>query len=306
MKIFNLIFIFLLVVIVIYSGYYLSRSNENLIVTIPYGSTTKEIAKVLLENKLISNESIFVNISKITGFSKKLQSGTYKINRRAGTLKILLMLWKGKTFSLKVTVPEGYTAEQIAELLQEKKLCDNEKFMKLVDKNRLEGYLFPDTYFFSPGISEQEIIDRMTAEFGRQYLSEFNNKAKELRLTKNDVVSLASIVEKEAKIEEERKLIARVFLNRLKKGWHLESCATIRYALKNSGKPLTYKDLKVKSPYNTYRNYGLPPGPICNPGLLSIKAVLYPADSDNMFFFTKNGGTHQFSKYYDEHIKKQR
>jgi len=145
----------------------------------------------------------------------------------------------------------------------------------------------------------------MLNTFKKNYTEDLDRQAKKIKFTLHEVVTLASIIEKEAKDDNERKIISAVFHNRLKRNWNLESCATVRYALKKYSDKLTYRDLQVNSHYNTYKFKGLPPGPICNPGLASIKAALFPADTDLMFFFTKGEGTHKFSKYYKQHIEGQ-
>jgi len=305
-KILKLITTFLGISIIITILYHLTLSGEPVIVKIPDGSTGKEIAKILHEKKLILNKDIFLFISDLTGSTKKFQSGTYKFNQKMNFLKIIYMLRKGQTLKIKITIPEGYTAEQIAELIEQKGLGKKEKFMEIVKKNKLEGYLFPETYFFEPDTTEEKIVVRMKQEFEKRFTEEFKNRAKEIGMSVHQVVTLASIIEKEAKLDKERDIISGVFHNRLKKGWLLESCATVRYALKKYKDKLTYKDIKFESPYNTYLHYGLPPGPICNPGLKSTKAALYPAKTDLMFFFTKGEGTHEFSKYYKDHIEGQK
>ena len=178
--------------------------------------------------------------------------------------------------------------------------------MEIVEKYKLEGYLFPETYYFETGSSEDKVINTMVEQFNAKFTVEFEKRLKVLKLSKYSAVILASIVEKEARMPEERPLIAGVFYNRLKKRWYLESCATVLYALGKHKKRLTYKDLEIDSPYNTYKRFGLPPGPISNPGLASIKAVLYPAKTDSMFFIVDGSGGHDFSRYYSEHLNKKK
>ncbi len=294
------------VIILVWSIYYLTLPNKAVIVNIPPGVTATDIANILFEKRLILNRDIFLILSDLTGSTKKFQSGTYQFNTKMNSLQIIYMLKKGKTLKVKITIPEGYTAEQIAEVIEEKKLGKKEKFLEFVKENKLEGYLFPETYFFPIDYTEEEIAIRMKQEFDKRLNNELKKRAKEIGMSIHQVITLASIIEKEAKIDEEREIISGVFHNRLKKGWLLESCATVRYALKKYKDKLTYKDIKVNSPYNTYLYYGLPPGPICNPGMKSIKSALYPAKTDLMFFFTKGEGTHEFSKYYKDHIKGQK
>lgn len=216
------------------------------------------------------------------------------------------MLKKGKTYAIKVTIPEGFTSEQIADILADKNLADRTTLLNIVNKQKLEGYLFPETYYIPYGASEEKIVSMMKNVFDKNYSSEIKEAALKNKMSGTAVITLASIIEKEAKTDEERGIISGVFYNRLKKSWMLESCATVRYALKKYDKKVIYKDLNVKSPYNTYRHPGLPPGPICNPGLASIKAAVNPAQTDMMFFFATGDGNHEFSKYYRQHIERQK
>jgi len=207
---------------------------------------------------------------------------------------------------MKLTIPEGFTARQIGQLIEEKGLGRRKRFLKIVEQRGVEGYLFPETYFVEYDISEEEIIDTMVDQFNKLFTKEMEEQGKKFNFTKRDTVILASIIEKEAARDEERPLISGVFHNRLRKRWYLESCATVQYALGEHKEKLTYEDLKVDSPYNTYDHFGLPPGPICNPGLGSIKAALYPAETDLMFFVAEGEGTHGFSKYYGKHLEVQK
>lgn len=187
--------------------------------------------------------------------------------------------------------------------MEKKGVCSGEKFLKIVKNKKLEGYLFPETYFFEPDSTEEKVIQTLTNQFEKKFSDDFIKKAKELKMSKEKIIILASIIEKEAKKDEERPLISSVFHNRIKKGWNLESCATVLYSLGRHKDFLTYKDTKVNSPFNTYIHHGLPPAPISNPGIASITAALYPAVSDDMFFVADGSGTHRFSKYVEEHIK---
>lgn len=285
-------------------------SGEDVLVTIPAGTNTEEIAHLLKEKKLIISENIFVFLAQLGKTENKIKAGTYRLNPKISSLVILKNLVAGKTYAFKITIPEGYTAKEIARFLSEKVLVNEEKFSSLVERKELEGYLYPETYYLSPGMGEEEIIEIMVNRFNKIFTPEMEERAKNLKLNREKIVILASIIEKEAQKDEERKLISAVFHNRLKKRWALESCATVNYAWdkefnQKKGR-LTYKDLEIVSPYNTYRNYGLPPGAISNPGLASINAALYPVETEAMFFVADGQGTHQFSHYYEEHLSNQR
>lgn len=281
-------------------------SDADILVSIPAGVNAKGIARLLKEKKLLLSENLFLLLAEIKKVENKIKAGTYRLNPKMSGFEILKNLVEGKTYAFKITIPEGYIAKEIAHLLTEKGLVDEEKFLSLVEKKKLEGYLYPETYYLSPGMGEEKIIEIMFSRFNKVFTPEMEKRAKELKQNREKIVILASIIEKEAQKDEERRLISAVFHNRLKKGWFLESCATVNYALEkefNQKKGrLSYKDLEIASPYNTYRNYGLPPGPICNPGLASINAALYPQESEAMFFVADGEGTHKFSRYYSEHL----
>jgi UPF0755 protein len=276
------------------------------IVVISPGMGTRDIGNLLKTQDLIRSETLFLVIAKITRVGNKLQAGQYLLNNRMSQREILNKIATGDVNGIKLTVPEGYTVRQIASLIAEKKLGSQKKFLKEAQKQKLEGYLFPATYIIYPGTTEMDIINMMTGEFEKKYQAQFSQRAKELGMSKKEVVILASIIEKEAREDEERAVVSSVFYNRLKKGWFLESCATVQYSMGERKPKLTYQDLKFKSPYNTYLHPGLPPGPICNPGEASLRAALYPAKTDYLFFVSKDNVSHEFSRYYKEHLKKQK
>lgn len=278
--------------------------DEDVILSIHYGSDASSVAKLLYENGLIFNKDVFLFLIRITGNEKKIKFGNYKLNKKMNMFQIISKLVKGDVIVTKVTIPEGLTTEQIAELISQKIKINKKKFIEISKKRGLEGYLFPDTYFLYPGITEEDIIKMMVDNYKNKTEEIF--KTKRSHLSQRQIIILASIIEKEASDPYERRLISGIFHNRLKKGWLLESCSTVRYAMKKYTGKLTYKDLKFKSPYNTYLYHGLPPTAICNPGLDSIIAALQPLQTELFFFFADGKGTHVFSRYKDEHIFKQR
>jgi len=276
------------------------------VVVVSPGLGTRDIAGLLKKQELIRSEMLFLITARMKGVENKLQAGRYLVNNRMSMREILDKMATGDVAGIRLTVPEGYTGRQIAGLIEEKKLGSRKKFMKEVEAGKLEGYLFPATYVIYPGTTEKDIVKMMKSEFDKIFRSRFSQRAKELGLTEKQVVILASIIEKEAGEDKERALVSSVFHNRLKKGWLLESCATVQYALGEHKPKLTYQDLKIKSPYNTYIHPGLPPAPICNPGEASLMAALYPAKTDYLFFVSEGNGSHKFSRYYKEHLKKQK
>ncbi|MBN1621087.1 MAG: endolytic transglycosylase MltG [Endomicrobiales bacterium] len=284
--------------------WWMKLPDENVLIVVPQGSSASIIAKELKKEKIISSAGIFLNLVKLTGNTKKLKAGTYELSPRDSIFKVIKMLSEGRAKYVRVTVPEGFTGVQIAERLSLEGIVDREKFLSIVNERKLEGYLFPETYYFEKNTPEDMVVNKMLEQFNKNYTPEMRKRANGMRkMNEKKIITLASIIEKEAVVPQERPLISAVFHNRLKKRMYLESCATILYALGEHKDKLTYEDLDIKSPYNTYRRFGLPPGPICSPGLESIKAALYPADTEDLFFVAKGSGTHTFSQYFKDHIK---
>ncbi len=271
-------------------------------VTVPPRSSAREIARILKKNSIISSETLFLAWAKIAGDINHLKAGVYQLSPRSTVFSLTKRLASGESRLFRTTVPEGFTAEQIADLLARTGVADRDKFMQLVRERESEGYLFPQTYFLEPYLGEAKIIDSMTAEFRRALTPAMLENARRMHMTERQLVTLASLVEKEAVKPEERALIAGVFCNRLRKHWYLESCATVQYALGVHKTKLSIKDTHTDSPYNTYRHYGLPPGPICNPGAASLQAAAYPATTEEMFFVASDSGTHIFSQYFRQHL----
>lgn len=288
---------------------------ERKVIDIPKNSTAKEVAKILLKNHIILNPYEFLFWLKVLGKENHICSGKYEFYIYKNPLYVINELIKGGRNDIAVTIPEGLIIAEIAEILHTKNiikdktkfisLCSDRNFIKSLGFNlsSLEGYLFPDTYSFEEGVDESKIIKKMVENF----VARIKNITTIPIDSIHDTIIIASLVEKEAKYNEERPIIARVFLNRLKLQRPLESCATVIYAykIKKPDTVITYlreRDLKIDSPYNTYLRNGLPPGPICSPGINSIKATLYPANVDYLYFVARGDGYHHFSKTYKEHI----
>lgn len=288
-----------------------SFKSQEVYIYVEKGTSTMDIADKLAEKKLIRNKQLFFILAKF----KVIKYGEYKLNRNKNMLEIINLLEKGGTLYYTITIPEGYASFQIAELLEERGLVKKEEFLICVNNpercgmdfgeiKNLEGYLFPDTYFIKRGKDVRAIIEMMLNRFKEVVPKEIDQRAKEMRLTPYQVIILASLVEKEAKVPEERSLIASVFLNRYRKKMRLECDSTVQYAL-GYGKyrRLFYNDLKVSSPYNTYLTHKFPPTPISNPGRAAIYAVMYPKVSNFLFFVHRGDGTHIFTETHQEHIK---
>lgn len=250
------------------------------------------------------------------GTDRKLQTGRYVLSPRYSLPQILEKLSQGDTSWVTFTVPEGYNLRQIAALLATQGLATEEDFWEAATKgdfsypflagappgkNRLEGFLFPDTYCVAPGTSAEKIINLFLRRFAEVY-AVYAARAEEAGLTPLEVVTLASLVEKEAKCDAERPLVAAVFRNRLQRQMPLESCATVQYLLDKPKERLTRANLALPSLYNTYLHPGLPPGPIASPGKASLEAVLSPAPVPYLYFVARSDGTHIFSKTFQEHL----
>ena len=204
---------------------------------------------------------------------------------------------------VKVVIPEGWTARQIAERLEKSGICPAADFLRFAANNRLEGYLFPTTYYFEPATDAEHAAQRMRAEYERRLAGEFARAEPKPRMTLHQAVTLASIVEREAVLPSEQPMVAAVYLNRMRIRMRLQADPTVQYALGYWKKGLTSEDLQNPSPYNTYVHYGLPPGPICNPGLGAFRAVLHPAPSDALFFVADLTGGHKFFLTQEDHLK---
>jgi UPF0755 protein len=282
------------------------------IVDIPYGANLRTVARVLAEEGMIRDSTYFIIAGKLMGVEKVIKPGEYSMHTHMRPLQVLDLLKKGMIYQHEVVIPEGYTIRQIAQLLEGKQLADKEAIVRLtrepqfirslgIEANSLEGYLFPSTYYIARKTAPDEMIRMMVRAFQQVYTQEFEERAKGLHLTQHQVVTLASIIEKETSMDEERPLISAVFHNRLKRRIPLQSDPTVIYALQEFDGNLKRVHLKIPSRYNTYRWPGLPPGPIANPGKASIYATLYPASVDYLFFVSRNDGTHYFSRNLQEH-----
>lgn len=272
----------------------------------------REIAQQLYDEGYISNPFTFLAAVELKGLRSKLKAGEYQLKSSYSLMTIIDKLEHGRVVRHRVTIPEGYNYREIAALLAGKNLGSRERYQQLfndqellqeyhIEGDSLEGYLFPDTYELTRSMPEEEILRKMLGRMRTVLEKDFGPALKASRLPLHKVLTLASLVEKETSMPAERPLIARVFLNRLRLRIPLECDPTVIYALENFNGRLTHRNLWVKSPYNTYRNPGLPPGPIANPGRAAIEAVLNPVPAKFLFFVAKGDGTHQFSATKAEH-----
>ena len=298
----------------VYTFLYTPPSSEKAVklVFIPQGASFNVIARKLESEKIISNAYKFSLLVKLKGAITNLKAGEYEFTTSMNPVEVLDMMIKGQVKDYTITIPEGYNIREVATLLNNVNIIDKEEFITLatdtiftaslgIDGNSVEGYLFPDTYRFTKGMTADEIIKKMVQRFNEVYSEIAFKKPTRLKMSKKQIVTLASIIEKETGDISEATLISTVFHNRIRKRMRLESDPTVIYGIKNFNGNLTRKHLLTRTPYNTYQIYGLPPGPIANPGRVSLEAAILPTSEPYLFFVSKNDGSHHFSKTLHEH-----
>ena len=279
------------------------------------GMSSDEIGTLLADNGIIDSKLKFWLAVKLNGADSKFQVGIFGLQKNMQPGEALNVLINGHSAAMRVTVPEGLNIREVARIFAEKGLVDEKEFLAEAKTfapydyieavpeadYRIEGFLFPDTYDFANDVGPREIMQKMADEFDAKLTPELRRKAAEQRLSIYELVTLASLVEKEARYPEDRPIIAQVFLKRLRIDMPLQTDTTLQYLLQDAKEDLTIADTKIDSPYNTYQNYGLPPGPIASPGLASIEAVLNPADTDYLYFVADRQGHNHYGYTYDEH-----
>jgi len=288
-------------------------------IVVPKGSSTNQIADMLEEAGVINHKGVFKLFSRVTGYASQMQYGRYELNTDMDYLQLCVKLKQTvPRDEITVTIPEGYELREIFAKLEEAGVCPAKdlyysmehddfgyEFLKEIPErdNKFEGYLFPDTYNFFKDDNPKSVLKKFLSNFASKYDGDLIARTHELGYTMDEVVTFASVVEREAANDDDRPTVASVFSNRLNSDayGYLQSCATIQYVLEERKSVLSIADTKIDSPYNTYMNPGLPVGPIASPGLASIKAVLYPADTDYYYFVVDGSGVHHFSKTLAEH-----
>ncbi len=282
------------------------------VVNIPEGSTLRQVAGLLNAEGLVNSPLGFLGMGKIVLADRRIPAGEYLLHTGMRPTQILSEILNGRVVLHQITVPEGYTVAQIADQLREKRLSDPDEFLRLsrnpdflhslnLEADSLEGYLFPNTYRIARNAKPRHVIETMVAALWQVITPEFRGRAREVGMSLHEVLTLASVIEKETSVETERTLVSAVFHNRLRRNIRLQSDPTVIYALEAFDGNLRKRDLSVKSPYNTYRVVGLPPGPIGNPGVEAIRAALYPDNANYLYFVSRNDGTHHFSSTLAEH-----
>ena len=287
---------------------YFFSTGTPVMLTIEPGQSGSAVAHQLKKAGVIRSEILFKIILKLTSSASDLKAGKFDLHKNMSEVEVINCIKSGScTHYEKITFLEGWRSEEIAEKLAELGITNARDFLHIVRQEKLEGKLFPSTYLFAANTPARSVVNKMTSQYKQVVEPLF--KQYPTPLTENQILTVASIVEREAVVHDERPKIAAVYLNRFHIGKKLEADPTVQYALgfnlkenRYWKKGLTYADLKIDSPYNTYRYNGLPPGPICNPGYESIKAVLTPEpDFDALYFVAESGGRHVFSRTFDEH-----
>jgi UPF0755 protein len=313
--------VFFLVLLVLFGAYldllfYAGRSGaggeQQTIFRVERGQSFQVVAENLHRRGLIPHPYKFRILARMQGADKSIHSGEYLLSAGMSPRQILEMMAAGRVRLHKFTVPEGYRLKQIAAIVETTGLASQTDFLQVatdgalakqmgIEADSFEGYLFPDTYYFPKNASAEQIITAMVDRLRSLFTDQWKQRAVELGYTVHQILTLASIIEKETGTASERPIISSVFHNRLKKGMRLETDPTVIYGIKNFDGNLTRKHLATRTPYNTYKIKGLPPGPIASPGLAAIEAALYPADTGYLFFVSRKDRTHHFSATLAEH-----
>ena len=300
--------------LIILSTAFLSVNNREIeakTISISKGMSLNSVINLLHENNLIVNKNVLKAKILIRGLASKVPTGTFLIEGKVSDAILIDSIFNKGPIKLKLTIPEGTSAKKIFESINLLLKTDHRFDNLFTEKNilnkynisgsSLEGYLYPNTYFFFNDTYPADIVDTLVSQFWIEFDQKLLNRANELGLSVHEVVTLASIIEGEAMLDSERSTISSVYHNRLKINMKLQADPTIQYIIEGPPKTLSTRDLRIKSPYNTYQNYGLPPGPINNPGIQSIKAALYPLETDYLFFVAQGDGSHKFTTNERDH-----
>jgi UPF0755 protein len=298
---------------------YTSHNEKPKVVIIQKKTNLKEISELLFQNDVIANQTTFIIAAEVLGLDSKIFPGTYTFKNGLSNLEVLNIISNSEQPStVKITIREGLTLKQTAALLYNKYQMDSAKFLRLATDeafihetlklkvNQLEGYLYPDTYIFQAKPEEEELVKMMANEIKRIFSDSLLDVIHMKKMNMHEILTMASIVEGEARKEEERPIIAGVYYNRLKRHMPLEADPTVQYSITDGPRRLYYKDYKTESPYNTYLHTGLPPGPVNNPGERSIMAAINPAKHPYIYFVADGTGGHVFTKTFSEHVNAKR
>ena len=301
-------------ILIIVATSVLSINNREInakIITIEKGMSLNAVSELLLDEDVVISQNIFKLKVIGRGLASKVPTGKFLIEGKISDAIIIDLIFNKGPIKLKLTIPEGLQSKKLFKNINSLLNTDYDFDQYFESKNileqynisakTLEGYLYPNTYYIYHDSTPKEIIDILLQEFWNQFDKNLQDRANQLGFSVHEVVTLASIIEGEAMLDSERKTISSVYHNRLKINMKLQADPTIQYILSGPPKALSNRDLRVKSDYNTYQNYGLPPGPINNPGIESIKAALYPKDTNFLFFVAQGDGSHAFTTNEKDH-----
>ncbi|MFQ3573604.1 MAG: endolytic transglycosylase MltG [Thermodesulfovibrionales bacterium] len=281
-------------------------------VEIPEGVSFRDAMEILQDKNLIRDKNIFILLGRLTSMDRKIRAGYYAFWGYMSPYQVYKRFSEGRIIEFEVTINEGDSLNEIRQKLASKGIVSSEVFDSIardrnflmslnIDSPSLEGYIYPDTYKFPKGARASTVIKVMVGRLRQQYTEEMQKRMAEMGWTENQVLTLASIIEREAVVDRERRIISGVYHNRLKAGMPLQADPTAIYGVKSYKEKIYKKDLLRQTSYNTYIIKGLPPGPIASPSIQSIKAALFPADVPYFYFVSRNDGTHIFSKTLAEH-----
>ena len=306
-------------ILIIFATSFISINNrevDSTIITIEKGMSLNKVSELLHEKNILVNEDIFK--LKVIGrrLASKVPTGKFLIEGKISDAILIDLIFNKGPMKLKLTVPEGLQSKKLFENINTllNKEYDFDQYFKSqlilnkynINAKTLEGYLYPNTYYLYHDSSPEEIIDILLQEFWNQFDKNLQDRANQLGFSVHEVVTLASIIEGEAMLDTERETISSVYHNRLKINMKLQADPTIQYIIPGPPKALSIRDLRIKSDYNTYQNYGLPPGPINNPGIESLKAALYPKKTNFLFFVAQGDGSHAFTTNEKDHEEAKR
>jgi len=294
--------------------------SSSIDIRIAESSTASQVAELLYSNHLIRNEALFLAYCRHNDLDSSLKAGHYQFSRSQSLPEIAAAISKGKVVTISFTVPEGYSVDKVGKLLVEKGICTVEEWQEAINqdynyeflhlaepgpgKSYLEGFLFPDTYVIAEDTTVVEIVYAMLDNFEKLWKGEFEQQALDQGMNVYDAIIIASMIEKEAMVDNERKTISGVIKNRLEKDMLLQIDASVLYILNNDEKDIIYyEDLEIDSPYNTYKYVGLPQAPIACPGKAAIDAAINPEQHEYLYYVSRGDGSHQFSKTYSEHLQ---
>ena len=304
--------IFLLYVVIMTGVQIPDKSEGHYILTIPMGASLSQVADSLVLLGIAESKREVIRSGKMLGVQRMIKTGKYQLKAGSSLYDVFNLITSGEVEPVVITILEGWNSRKIAKELWKEFKIDIQRFDSLlsdsifiaqlgINASDLEGYLFPETYHFTYGMSEKMMIGWMVRQFSDKFGAEERKRANEMSMTMNEVITLASRIEGESVHDEERPVVSSVYHNRLKKNMRLQADPTIQFLLPDGPRRLSKQDLFIKSPYNTYRHSGLPPGPIGSPGLASIRAALWPAETAYIYFVATGDGYHTFTSTLEDH-----